>query len=66
MLLLSEMQCRYALHHAAEYQPISLLMPEQQCLGTTQAQCMVWMGAYISLSLPDGPALLSLLIEPSA
>ena len=44
----------------------SLLMPEQQCLGTTQAQCMVWMGAYISLSLPDGPALLSLLIEPSA
>ena len=66
MLLLSEMHCRSALQHAAGYQPVSLFMPEQQCQGTSQAQCMVCMGAYISLSLPDGPALLSLPTEPSA
>ena len=47
-------------------QQIALLTPEQQCYATDQAECLVCIGAYISLSLPDGPALLSLPTEPSA
>ena len=67
MLLLSGMHCRWFLQHAAGVlKQTSLLMPEQQGYSTSQAECTVGIGAYISLSLPDGPALLSLPTEPSA